>query len=680
MKRFYTLLFSLITLTTACIAQGWPKTYGGVMLQGFFWDSFSDTQWTNLEAQADELSQYFSLIWVPQSGKCLETYNTMGYTPYYYFNQNSSFGTESQLRSMISTFKAKGIKTIADVVVNHHNTNGWFGFPAEVYKGVTYQFQPSDIVANDDGGATKTEADKQGISLSSNYDEGEGWGGMRDLDHKSANVQNIIKAYVRYLKDDLGYQGFRYDMTKGFAASHVADYNDAAGIEFSVGEYWDGNATAVKNWIDAASKKSASFDFAFRYAVRNAINGSTNGTQTSSQNWTLLGDDKQTTGINISSGEYRQWAVTFVENHDTQYRSASEQNDPIRKDTLAANAFLLAMPGTPCVFLPHWKAYKQEIKAMIDARKAVGITNTSTYSRYLAEASRYGAIVNGEKGDLLVVVGNGANTYQPAGARWIKILSGHHYQYYMDRSVNLAWADKASGTYDGDFDVTLTAVTADAGAQVVYTLDGSEPSATNGTKVASGTKVRIRASETLKAGLLVNGKVESILTRNYTVQAFSPYEITVYVNADAPGWNTGYVNFHTWGNYRKGTTWPGDKVTATTTVNGKNWYYKTYNITRADDYVNFVFSIGTSTTASQNQTVDILNVNKTTFYEISVNKDGGKYTVNDVTATTGIDGITMRPDRSAAIYTIDGRRVNTTAPESLGKGIYVSNGKKFVVK
>lgn len=680
MKRFYTLLFSLITLTTACIAQGWPKTYGGVMLQGFFWDSFSDTQWTNLEAQADELSQYFSLIWVPQSGKCLETYNTMGYTPYYYFNQNSSFGTESQLRSMISTFKAKGIKTIADVVVNHHNTNGWFGFPAEMYKGVTYQFQPSDIVANDDGGATKTEADKQGISLSSNYDEGEGWGGMRDLDHKSANVQNIIKAYVRYLKDDLGYQGFRYDMTKGFAASHVADYNDAAGIEFSVGEYWDGNATAVKNWIDAASKKSASFDFAFRYAVRNAINGSTNGTQTSSQNWTLLGDDKQTTGINISSGEYRQWAVTFVENHDTQYRSASEQNDPIRKDTLAANAFLLAMPGTPCVFLPHWKAYKQEIKAMIDARKAVGITNTSTYSRYLAEASRYGAIVNGEKGDLLVVVGNGANTYQPAGARWIKILSGHHYQYYMDRSVNLAWADKASGTYDGDFDVTLTAVTADAGAQVVYTLDGSEPSATNGTKVASGTKVRIRASETLKAGLLVNGKVESILTRNYTVQAFSPYEITVYVNADAPGWNTGYVNFHTWGNYRKGTTWPGDKVTATTTVNGKNWYYKTYNITRADDYVNFVFSIGTSTTASQNQTVDILNVNKTTFYEISVNKDGGKYTVNDVTATTGIDGITMRPDRSAAIYTIDGRRVNTTAPESLGKGIYVSNGKKFVVK
>ena len=34
-------------------AQGcWPENYGGVMLQGFYWDSFSDTKWTKLEQQA----------------------------------------------------------------------------------------------------------------------------------------------------------------------------------------------------------------------------------------------------------------------------------------------------------------------------------------------------------------------------------------------------------------------------------------------------------------------------------------------------------------------------------------------------------------------------------------------------------------------------------------------------
>jgi alpha-amylase len=41
--------------------------------------------------------------------------------------------------------------------------------------------------------------------------------------------------------------------------------------------------------------------------------------------------------------------VTFVEKHDYQeYRSsASSSLDPIKKDTLAANAFMLAMPGKP---------------------------------------------------------------------------------------------------------------------------------------------------------------------------------------------------------------------------------------------------------------------------------------------------------------------------------------------
>ena len=56
----------------------------------------------------------------------------------------------------------------------------------------------------------------------------------------------IAGAYVGQLdlhRDTRGYftEGFRYDMVKGFDGSHVADYNDATGVEYSVGEYWDGN-------------------------------------------------------------------------------------------------------------------------------------------------------------------------------------------------------------------------------------------------------------------------------------------------------------------------------------------------------------------------------------------------------------------------------------------------------
>ena len=68
---------------------------------------------------------------------------------------------------------------------------------------------------------------KDGVSLSNNYDEGTDFGGCRDIDHKSENVQKIIKAYLKFLKEDIGYTGFRYDMVKGFSGTHVADYNDA---------------------------------------------------------------------------------------------------------------------------------------------------------------------------------------------------------------------------------------------------------------------------------------------------------------------------------------------------------------------------------------------------------------------------------------------------------------------
>ena len=238
MKKILTSL--VVVLPLLMLAQGWPEQYNGVMLQGFYWDSFSESQWTKLESQADELSEFFKLVWIPQSGYCGG--KSMGYDDLYWFNNySSSFGNEAQLRSMINTFKDKGIGTIADVVINHRKTiNNWVTFPIEVYKGRTYEMKSTDICRNDDGGATLEWANQNGKSLSANYDTGEDWSGMRDLDHKSDNVQTIVKAYLKFLLNDLGYVGFRYDMTKGYAASFTGMYNVDAAPEFSVGAVWDG--------------------------------------------------------------------------------------------------------------------------------------------------------------------------------------------------------------------------------------------------------------------------------------------------------------------------------------------------------------------------------------------------------------------------------------------------------
>ena len=600
-------------------SQGWASDYSGVMLQGFSWDSYNESQWKVLEKQADEQKGYIDLVWLPQSGKCMEATQVMGYMPYYYFNQNSSFGSEAELRSLITKFKAAGIGAIADVVINHRNTDGWFTFPAETYKGVTYQMQSTDICKNDDGGTTATQAATNGVSLSQNNDEGTDFGGCRDIDHKSENVQKVIKAYLKYLKDDLGYIGFRYDMVKGFDGNHVADYNDATGVEYSVGEYWDGN-DKIESWINRTNKKSAAFDFQFRYNVRDAVNGAANGKVTTSSDWSKLNSNDNL----MHDANYRRYAVTFVENHDTQKRSESEQNDPLRKDTIAANAYMLAMPGTPCIFQPHWNAYKSEIKEMIAARKYAGITNMSNYANKQSKKTLYVNEVTGTKHKLLVAVGNDADKY--AGETgYTKILSGYHYAYFLSNDAETSWTSMPSGSYEEGFKTTLTAVSQTEGAKLVYTLDGSTPTAKS-TTVESGKEISINGTCTLKVGLLVNGEVRNIATHQYTIEKFKAYKFMIYVNADAVKWNPLYC--YTW----KGANsdWPGEKMTETKTIGGKTWYYKEVSIDNATEVVNVIFNNGTGT--DKPQTVDITGLTSTAYFEIETSKEGKNYKVKDVTA------------------------------------------------
>lgn len=637
-------------------AQGWPANYGGVMLQGFYWNSYDDTKWTNLKSQVNDFADNFSLIWLPQSGKCLGNSQTMGYKPYYYFNQNSSFGTEAELRDLIKTFKGKGIGMVADVVVNHHDTDGWFTFPAEVYKGVTYQFKSTDIVANDDKGKTAKEATKLGVSLSKNNDEGEDWGGCRDLDHKSQNVQTIIKAYLKYLKDDLGYTGFRYDMVKGFSGSHVADYNKSVGIEYSVGEYWDSNAR-IQSWINATLKNSAAFDFQFRYNVRDAIN---------SNNWAAL---KSTNNL-MNDKNWRQYAVTFVENHDMEYRSSSEQQDPIRRDTLAANAYLLAMPGTPCVFFTHWLEYKDEIGAMISARKAAGITNMSDYEVKVATSAYYAVNVNKT---LYAAVGRLDKMENP-GADWQKVLSGYHYAYFLNKSLETAFVDKASGIRNNSFKVKLIAVSKDASAKLVYTTDGTAPTAKS-KQVASGDEITISSDCVLKVGLLVGGSVKGIITRNYTIQHVEEGSDAFEIPAPGYTYNAYFVAPATWKNEVKcwawtktanytGGTWPGVKCYKIG-KNGKQYIYQwCYYGTLTTPPASIIFNNNGSA-----QTDDFTFVNGA-YYDIK-----GK--------TTGISTPqTIKPAVSSNIYSLDGRivRRNASSLDGLSKGIYVYQGKKVVVK
>lgn len=687
-KLYFSAIFALFSLVTN--AQGWPANYGGVMLQGFYWDGFADASWPIMTKRAADFKGYFDLVWLPQSGNCNGT--SMGYDDFYWFpggeRYTSSFGDENQLRTLINTFKSNGIGTIADVVINHRkNVSSWVDFPAETYNGVTYQLKSTDICRDDDGGAALTWANANGYSLSANNDTGEGWGGMRDLDHTSANVQNNCKAYTKMLIDDLGYVGFRYDMVKGYSASYTALYNDYAKPQFSVGECWDGTAT-ICNWINGTRLNgtgeplSAAFDFQFKYVCRNAFNDAdmTKLNAANDGNMPLV----STTSRNSYTSKFDtyRYAITFVENHDTEKRPDGSSNGPLEKDIPAANAWMLAHPGTPCVFLKHYLAYPNEIKAMIDVRKAAGIINQCYgYSNVNTNKTCYARSIkvnDNSDARLLVIVGSNTAGYTPAAATWQEVLSGTHYKYFMAKKLEIPFVNKPSGTYTEQFKAKLIAVSATSGAQLVYTTNGSIPTATNGTKVNSGTEITISDDCTLKVGLLKSGAVSGVITREFRFEepvvwtlpscaTFVSDKIFAYFENDRQ-WSK--VNVWAWGSFGNiYSEWPGESTHVTkvgtnpsTGYDVYRWEYTPTATITADKVTGLIFNNGAS------KTDDIAFEN------------GGYYNFSSklavITASTGISSLDADAQATdGAIYNLAGQRVSKDY-----KGLVIQNGRKLLKK
>ena len=370
----------------------------------------------------------------------------------------------------------------------------------------------------------------------------------------------------------------------------------------------------------------------------------------------------------LNAQDYRRYAVTFVENHDMEKRSATEVQDPILRDTLAANAYLLMMPGTPCVFYKHWQAYKPEIKSMIAARRLAGIHSESEYLTLASNARYYARYAEGTRARLLCELGATADI-KLAGSNatnFVEVLSGHHYKYFLSREAECAWISAGEGEYYEPVKARLIAVSKTDGAQIVYTLDGSEPSATNGTRVAGGTEITIDASATLKAGLLVDGKVTDVCTRAYVIRSFEPYDVTVHVKAD---WTPVY--FYAWdldGKQLNGS-WPGKLMPegSIQTINGEEWYCQTFSITAPGYYFNIIFNAGNG----KAQTADIPRITTDKYYVARHN--GSNITYEDVTDsyTVGIPVVKSDVRSPQGIYDLHGRRLQRQP----SNGLYIRDGR-----
>lgn len=587
--------------------NAWPEQYTGVMLQGFYWDSFAESKWTYLTEQATELSSYFDLIWVPNSGKAANN-PSMGYDPVYWMsNHNSSFGTESELRTMIQTYKELGTGIIEDVVINHRSgATNWTDFPTETYKGVTYEWGPWAICSTDEVKDAPGQERPTGAP-----DTGDDFNGSRDLDHTNEKVQAGVKAYLDYLKNDLGYAGWRYDMVKGYNPYYVGMYNMSAGNRFSVGEYWD-NYDNITNWIQGTRMNSAAFDFPFKYAVNEAFHSN----DMTKLVWKRNGELDQPAGL-IHMDTYTRYAVTFIDNHDT-YR---EDYNRMNGDVVRANAYMLMMPGTPCVFYKHWLDHKDAIGRLIDIRKAVGVHNQSEVKVLHLTNGCFCAEVTGLNGKVAVKIGPDMYTPEGYGESDLKAFGDG---YAVWTKVNVAkqavTMSPEPGYYEGGVTVTLNLENGEQGTKIAYTTDGSVPSASNGTQVEPGYQIQVSGKMTIKAVAVKDGKeVSRVVSGTYKTE-LNP--ITVYL--EKPEWSV--VNYYAWLSDADHTivlgNWPGTAMTETKTIAGREWFY--YTFPGEYDNINVIFNNGTD------QTVDISNITEDAYFCLD-SFSGKTITVTDVT-------------------------------------------------
>lgn len=417
-------LMGLFSLSIVTLFAQVPKNSEAVMLQAFYWNSHGETKWKQLDAQATEIGASFDYIWLPPASAAEGGGGmNMGYHPYKWNDLGSSWGNRSELTTLITNLKNAGCKAIADIVVNHRAGNSAKGdFPTDNFGDYGTFTIPNSCITKDDENATSAATDYDyNWNVSGDY-----WGGYaaaRDLAHSKTEVRNAVKGYLKWLKNTIGFAGFRYDLVKGYDPKYTGEYNTAVSPELSVGEYYQSNYDALAGWVNGTGKKSMVFDFCFKQAMYNWGGG----TDYSKLVW-KDGTTDRPAGL-IHNPEMRQYAITFIDNHDTatphewpwEYKGNIEQ----------ANAVMLSAAGIPCVFWKHWTSNKAAIKKMIATRKAMGVHSNSDV-KVTSKSGYYESVATGTKGTLICRIGSWSGT--PNG--YTVACSGNGWAYYTSTAVN----------------------------------------------------------------------------------------------------------------------------------------------------------------------------------------------------------------------------------------------------
>ena len=323
----------------------------GVLLQAFYWDcprieGKERGWWRYVAEKTPSLHDAgFTALWLPPISKAAEA-SSMGYDPYDYYDlgdldqkgaTETWFGSKGDLLDLIRAAHDRGMSVYADLVFNHNS-----GADAQEVNPIDQQTRWTSFAPR----SGKFPRDWKSFHPST-YERWDGgsWGDMPDLCHRNPYVYTQLLELARWMLEEIGFDGFRYDMVKGYGAWMIRAIQELRALHdgrtfspFGVGECWDSERT-IEHWLEEANAWSdnpvAAFDFPLRYRLRDLCQSFGFSLRTLADGGTVL------------AAQPAQ-AVTFVENHDVA------RDDPVVHDKMLAYAFILTHEGYPCVF---WQDY-----------------------------------------------------------------------------------------------------------------------------------------------------------------------------------------------------------------------------------------------------------------------------------------------------------------------------------
>ncbi len=302
--------------------------------------------WDHLASQAADFQRCgFTAVLLPPasktaSGAAPDADGYGLYDPYdigsknQFFNIPTRFGDHERLRRMIGIMHACGLDVYADVVMHQYDggNNGTYRYLGADGKRLNGRFakHPSCFA----GAPPRVPVDPVANPVG-NF----GFGDMASYINstpKGYMLNGAIEA-ADWLTRTLGVQGYRIDDVKGMAVQAVRQTLDSDSMagRFAVGEYFDGDPSALHWWVwnSGMGGRCNAFDFTLHWTIQDMCNNNSRWWMGGLQGAGYIAVDPMN-------------AVTFVDNPDTDLSFGEN----VIWNKILGYALILTAEGYPAVY------------------------------------------------------------------------------------------------------------------------------------------------------------------------------------------------------------------------------------------------------------------------------------------------------------------------------------------